>query len=452
MAGSVAAMAERLIVIGGDAAGMSAASTARRLRPDLEIVALEKGGYTSYSACGIPYVVGGEVASLDDLVARTPQQFRAEHRIDVRMRHEAIGIDLDARRVTVRDHVHDRDVTLGFDLLHIATGARPIRPPLPGIDADFVHGVQSLDDAAHLLAHAKASRSSRVVVVGGGYIGLEMAEAFGRWGAEVTVIDGDPHVMRTFDPDMAVRVEAAMRRHGITVSTGLPVVGFEPGRVLTADGPVAADLVVLGIGVAPNVGLAEEAGIELGVRRSIRVNRRQQTSAEGVWSAGDCAETFHRITRRPVHIALGTVANKTGRVAGLNLGGRYATFDGVVGTAVTRVCSAELARTGLNEREAAEAGFLAVSATIDATTRAGYLPGARPITVKMLAEVGSGRLLGCQIVGEEGAAKRIDVVATAITAGMTAEELLDLDLSYAPPVSPLWDPVQVAARRLLAQL
>jgi NADPH-dependent 2,4-dienoyl-CoA reductase/sulfur reductase-like enzyme len=442
-------MAERLIVIGGDGAGMSAASTARRLRPDLEIVALEKGGYTSYSACGIPHVVGGEVASLEDLVARTPQQFRAEHRIDVRMAHEVIGIDLDARRVQVRDHNHNRDVTLGFDLLHIATGARPIRPPLPGIDEPFIHGVQSLDDAAHLLEHAKASKSSQVVVVGGGYIGLEMAEAFVRWGAEVTVVDSGEHVMSTFDPDVAERIEEAMRRHGITLRLGEDVEGFEAGRVLTAAGPLDADLVVLGLGVAPASELAEEAGLELGARKAVRVDRRQQTSGEGVWAAGDCAETFHRVTQRSVHIALGTVANKTGRVAGINLAGGYATFEGVVGTAVSRICSAELARTGLNEREAVDAGFKAVARTIESTTRSAYLPSARPITVKMLAECRSGRVLGCQIVGEEGAAKRIDVVAAAITARMTVSDIVDLDLSYAPPVSPLWDPVQVAARQLL---
>ncbi|MGD9753780.1 MAG: FAD/NAD(P)-binding oxidoreductase, partial [Acidimicrobiia bacterium] len=342
-------MAERLIVIGGDGAGMAAASIARRRRPDLEIVALERGNYTSYSACGIPYVVGGEVASLEQLVARSPQQFRAEHRIDVRMGHEVVGIDLAARRVTVRDHGHNRDLTLGFDVLHIATGSRPIRPSLPGIDSDFVHGVQTLDDAAHLLEHARQSKSSRVTVVGGGYIGLEMAEAFVRWGAEVTVLDAAPHVMRTFDDDMAVRVEEAMRRHGITVRTGVDVQGFEPGRVLTAEGPVDTDLVILGIGVAPNSGLAADAGLELGARDAIRVDRRQATSAEGVWAAGDCAETFHRVTQRSVYIALGTVANKTGRVAGINLSGGYAAFEGVVGTAATRICSAELARTGLTE-------------------------------------------------------------------------------------------------------
>jgi NADPH-dependent 2,4-dienoyl-CoA reductase/sulfur reductase-like enzyme len=446
-------MPGRLVVIGGDGAGMSAAAQARRRDPSLEIVALEKGPYVSYSACGIPHLVGGEVTGGSEaLVARTAQAFRDDLRIDVRLRHEAVGIDLDAGKVEVRNHEHGRSFAIGFDALHVATGARPLRPDLPGIDLPSVHGVQTLGDADDLLARVRAIDCQRVVVVGGGYIGLEMAEAFVRWGAEVTVIDSGAHVMATFDPDMAERIEDAMRRHGITLQLGVAVEGFEPGRVITADGPVEADLVVLGLGVAPASALAEEAGLELGARKAIRVDRRQQTSAEGVWAAGDCAETFHRVTQRSVHIALGTVANKTGRVAGINLAGGYATFEGVVGTAVTRICSAELARTGLNEREAADAGFKAVARTIHSTTRSGYLPSARPLTVKMLAECRSGRVLGCQIVGEEGAAKRIDVVATAITARMTVSDVLDLDLSYAPPVSPLWDPVQVAARQLLGAI
>ncbi len=373
-------MAERLIVIGGDGAGMAAASVARRRRADLEIVALEKGTYTSYSACGIPYVVGGEVNALEDLVSRTPQQFRSEHRIDVRMGHEVIAIDLDSRRVTVRDHGHNRELTLGFDLLHIATGARPVRPDLPGIASELVHGVQTLDDAAHLLAHAKAARCANVVVVGGGYIGLEMAEAFVRWGAEVTIVEGGEHIMSTLDPDMAILVEATLGRHGIALHTGRRVEGFEPGRVLTAAGPLAADLVVLGLGVTPNSALAGAAGVELGAAGAIQVDRRQATSAEGVWAAGDCAEVFHRVSREWVHIALGTVANRTGRVAGINLAGGYATFPGVVGTAVTRICSAEVARTGLSSVEADDAGFKVRAATIEATTEAGYLPSARQST------------------------------------------------------------------------
>jgi NADPH-dependent 2,4-dienoyl-CoA reductase/sulfur reductase-like enzyme len=445
-------MAERLIVIGGDAAGMSAAAQARRRREDLEIVALEKGNYTSTSACGIPYLVSGDVADLDDLVVRTPQQFRAEHRIDVRMRHEVVHIDLQSRRVTVRDHAHNRELQIGFDLLHLATGSRPTRPDLPGIDLGHVHGVQTLDDAAHLLGHARQSRSARVAVVGGGYIGLEMAEAFTKWGAEVTVLDGHEHVMRTFDPDVAQRIEEAMTRHGIELATGVDVQGFEEGHVLTSAGPVAADLVLLGIGVTPNTELAAEAGLEVGVKGALRVDRRQRASGEGVWAAGDCAESFHLVTRQPTHIALGTVANRQGRVAGINIGGGYATFPGVVGTAISKVCATEVARTGVTSAEAEAAGFSFASTTIEATDRAGYFPGARPMTVKMLAERGSRRVIGCQILAENGAAKRIDVMATAITAGMTVDEVIDLDLAYAPPVATTWDPFQIAARQLSTQL
>jgi NADPH-dependent 2,4-dienoyl-CoA reductase/sulfur reductase-like enzyme len=439
-------MAERVVVIGGDAAGMSAASQARRGRPDLEIVVLEKGNWTSYAACGIPYVVSGAVDDLEDLVMRTPQEFRDRLRIDVRMRHEAMGVDLDRRRVEVRDHEHRRTIELGFDQLVIATGARPIRPPLPGIELDQVRGVQTLDDAKVLLDRARTQECRRVVVVGAGYIGLEMAEAFLARGSEVTLLDAAPQVMRTLDPDMAERLRPEIERRGVALRLDAKVTGFEPGAVLTADGSIPADLVVLGLGVTPNSGLAADAGVRLGVRDAISVDRRQRTSAEGVWAAGDCAESFHRVSERPIHVALGTVANKQGRVAGVNLGGGYATFPGVVGTAITRICDVEVARTGLTELEAAEAGFEHLAVTVETETRASYFPGSRPMTVKMVAERCTGRLLGVQILGADGAAKRIDTAATALTARMTVADLVDLDLSYAPPFSGVWDPIQVAAR------
>lgn len=430
---------------------MAAASQARRRRADLEIVALERGRWTSYSACGIPYLVGGDVGSLDDLIARSPQEFRDKHRVDVRTRHEAMAIDLDARTVEVRDLERDRSFSLGFDLLHIGTGAVPIRPDLPGMDHAHVHGVQTLEDATELLDDAQGSGVSNVVVVGAGYIGLEMAEAFVKRGCpNVTVIERSPEVMGTLDPDMGARVSAAMRGMGIDVRCGESVLGFDSGDVLTDAGPIRADLVVLGLGVTPNTALAKGAGITTGVRGAIRVDQCQRTSAGGVWAAGDCCESFHRVARRRVHIALGTVANKQGRVAGINIGGGYATFPGVVGTAVTKVCALEIARTGLNEAEATALGLGYKAVTITSTTRAGYYPDAGEIVVKMLAESGSGRLLGAQIVGIEGAAKRIDVVATALTAEMTVEEMISLDLSYAPPFSPVWDPVLVAARQAAA--
>jgi NADPH-dependent 2,4-dienoyl-CoA reductase/sulfur reductase-like enzyme len=310
-----------------------------------------------------------------------------------------------------------------------------------------VHGVQTLEDAAHLLADVERGDIGSVVVVGGGYIGLEMAEAFLRRGARVTVVEKAPQVMSTLDPDMGALVSDAMRRTGIEVQCGTGVEGFEPDAVVTEHGRVPADLVVLGLGVVPNTTLASEAGIATGVKGALKVDPQQRTSVDGVWAAGDCCESFHLVARQPVHIALGTVANKQGRVAGINIGGSYATFPGVVGTAVTKVCSTEVGRTGLTEVEARRAGFDYEAVTIESTTRAGYFPGAGAITVKLLAERRSGRLLGGQLVGTEGAAKRVDVLATALTAGLTVEEMTALDLSYAPPFAPVWDPVLVAARR-----
>ena len=446
-------MAERLVVIGGDAGGMSAAMQARRRKPYLEIVALEKGDWTSYSACGIPYLVGGDVASRDDLVARSPEEFRHKHRIDVRMRHEAMGIDARARTVEVRDHGRQRNLTIPYDQLHVATGARPTRPHMPGIDLDHVKGVQTLDDAKALLDRARTSRCRSVVVLGGGYIGLEMAEAFVRWGAEVTLVESADQLMSTLDPDMAERLVRPLRGLGIDVRLQTRVAGFEPGKVLLPDGDVlGADLVVLGLGVTPNGELAGDAGAVGGAGGALVVDRRQRTTLDGVYAAGDCCESHHLVSGRPVHVALGTVANKQGRVAGINLGGGYATFPGVLGTAITKVCALEVARTGLTEREAAEEGFAAVAATIDATTISGYLPDTKPMAVKLVAERGTGRLLGGQIVGEERSAKRIDTVAVALHARLRVEELIDLDLAYAPPFSTTWDPIHRAARVLVSSI
>jgi NADPH-dependent 2,4-dienoyl-CoA reductase/sulfur reductase-like enzyme len=446
-------MSNRLIVIGGDAGGMAAATNARRRRPDLEIVALEKGAWTSYSACGIPYVIGGDVLSLERLVARTPQQHRDQSVIDVRTGHEAMQIDLDARTVEIRNHVQERTYRLGFDILHIGTGGKPRRPPIPGINGPRVFGVQTLDDADHLLAQITSGTIRRVAVVGGGYIGLELAEAFVKRRAEVTVIERGPEVMAAaLDPDVGAMVTQAMRREGITVLCGEEVIGIEDGAVTTSERSVPADIVVLGLGVGPNSTLASDAGLELGRRDAIKVDRRQKTSADGVWAAGDCCQSYHLVTGEPFYVALGTVANKQARVAGINIGGGYATFPGVVGTAITRLCQIEIGRTGLTEREAVAAGFGYVVAKIESTTRAGYFPDTGPITVKLVAERASGRVLGGQVFGHEGTAKRIDVLATAITARMSAEDVVQLDLSYAPPFSPVWDPVQVAARKAVGLL
>jgi NADPH-dependent 2,4-dienoyl-CoA reductase/sulfur reductase-like enzyme len=448
-------MAERLVVIGGDAAGMAAASQARRRRDadDLAIVAFERGHYTSYSACGIPYFVSGLVKTSDELVARAPEVFRRDYAIDARTRSEVTEIDLDHREVRVRDLDAGRVYTEPFDSLMIGTGSVPMRPSVPGIDAEGVYGVQTLDDGVALRQEVDSGRVERVVVVGGGYIGLEIAEAAAVCGLQVTVVDLAKTPVGTFDPDIGSFIADAVRGLGIELVLGEAVTevattGGRASAVHTAAGrELPADLVVLGLGVRPNVALAEAAGVPLGESGGIAVDQRMRTAVEGVWAAGDCVESRHRLSGQRVVVALGTHANKQGRVAGINLGGGYATFPGVIGTAVTKICDLEVARTGLSEQEARDAGFEFLTAYVDSTTRAGYFPGARPIRVKMTAERRSGRLLGAQIVGREGAAKRIDVLAACIWNAMTVEEVLGLDLSYAPPFAPVWDPVLIAARK-----
>ncbi len=451
--------ARRLVVVGGDAGGMTAASLARRrTTPDeLRIVAFERGEYTSYSACGIPYFVGEVVSDIDSLVARAPDAHR-RNGIDVRTRTEVTSIDTRRRSVTARALDTGREIVEPFDDLVIATGATPERPSLPGIHAPGVHGVQTLADGIDLHADVEANtdEGSPVVVVGGGYVGLELAEALHRRGRRVTVVEAEREPMATLDLDMCALVALAIRNLGIELLTETKVDGFETGAdgrvraVVVGDHTIDARLVVLGLGVAPNVTLAREAGIRIGDSGGIAVDARMATSAPHVWAAGDCVECHHRVSNRPVAIALGTHANKQGRVVGINVTGGDATFGGVVGTAVTKICDHEIARTGLNEREAREAGFDFTTATIESTTRAGYYPGASPINVKIVVERSTGRLLGAQIVGREGAAKRIDVLATAIWNEMTVEEIERLDLGYAPPFSPVWDPVLVAARRAAA--
>lgn len=453
---------ERLVVIGGDAAGMSAASQARRRRgpDDLEIVAIERGSYTSYSACGIPYYVGKVVDPLDNLIARDPRTFEDKYHIGVRLRHEATEIDLGRREVRVRDLDGGAERPEGFDQLMVATGAVPTVPPIPGADADGVYGVQTLDDGVVLrrlvdgaLDDGTSAVPRRAVVVGGGYIGLEMAEALVRRGLEVSLVEARAHPMGTLDPDMGALVADALRRVGVAVHLEEPVVGFETANgqvsaVVTAARTLPTDLVVLGLGVRPASDLARAAGVPVGQETGgVTVDRRMRTAADGVWAAGDCVESFHLVSRRPVVVALGTHANKQGRVAGINIGGGYATFPGVVGTAVSKICDVEVARTGLTEAEADAAGFDHLSVVVESTTRAGYYPGATRMKTKIVAEKRSGRLLGGQIVGAEGAAKRVDVLAVALWNQMTVEQMAGLDLGYAPPFAPVWDPVLIAARK-----
>ncbi|MGW3622394.1 FAD-dependent oxidoreductase [Streptomyces sp. NPDC000880] len=446
---------ERLVVIGGDAAGMSAASQARRLKgPDeLEIVAFERGHFSSFSACGIPYWVGGDVPERDDLIARTPAEHR-ERGIELRMRTEVTEIDAPGGRVRSRDLQTGAKSWTGFDKLVIATGARPVRPPLPGIDTPGVHGVQTLDDGQALLDTLARTSGRRAVVMGAGYIGVEMAEAMLKRGYEVTVLNRGERPMATLDPDMGRLVHEAMDSIGITTVNGAGVTKILTGgdgrvrAVATENAEYPADVVVLGIGVEPETTLARTAGLPLGAYGGLLTDLAMRVRGyENIWAGGDCVEVLDLVSGRERHIALGTHANKHGQVIGANAGGGYATFPGVVGTAVSKVCDLEIARTGLREKDARAVGLQYVTSTIESTNSAGYYPDSSLMTVKMLAERRTGRLLGVQIVGREGAAKRVDIAAVALTAGMTVEQMTALDLGYAPPFSPVWDPVLVAARK-----
>lgn len=440
----------RLVIVGGDAAGMSAAAVARRRAPGLDVIAFERGPYTSYSACGIPYYVGDLFDDPDRLVSRSPDEFR-EAGIEVHTRSEVTEIDLDARTVTVHDLETRRERREGFDQLVYATGAEAALPDVPGAQA--CAPVRTVDAAERFRAGLELSKGSHAVVIGASYLGLEMAEALVMRGFDVTLVERSDQVMRTLDPDVAAHVQDAAEGVGIRVMTATAVQEIHldadgrPHSVRTSEGELTADHVVLSTGVKPASALAMAAGLELGDTGAVRVDDRQRCPGlDGVFAAGDCAESWHRVLRQQVNIQLGTHANKQGRVAGTNAAGGDAVFPGVIGTAVSKICRYEVARTGISEREAAAAGIPVVTATVKDRTRAGYYPGAGPIWVKLVAEPGTGRLLGGQIVGVEGAAKRIDVLAACVWSGMSVAELELLDLSYAPPFSGVYDPLLVAAR------
>ncbi|MBW2520486.1 MAG: FAD-dependent oxidoreductase [Deltaproteobacteria bacterium] len=447
---------DRIVIIGGDAAGMSAASKIRRMRPDQAILVFERTDFTSYSACGIPYFIGGLIDDVDQLIARNPETFRDKYGIEVRTQHEVVAIDPQSQRITVRSR-KNCEFTEAYDQLLIATGARPFCPDVPGANSSGIFGLSTLASGIRVREFLVNHQPKQAVVVGGGYIGLEMAEALIRQKLKVSLVQRSSQVMGTLDPDMGALVSKALKDVGVTLYLSERLEGFETscGRVtgvVTDLRTLPADLVILGMGVRPNSELAGKAGVSLGEKDAIKVDNRMRTETENIWAAGDCVATLNRITGKPTYVALGTVANKQGVVAGMNLAGGDSQFPGVVGTAVSKICKVEVARSGLQEKELKALGYEYAVATIDAKTRAGYFPGAGPITVKLLGEKNSGRLLGAQIVGMEGAAKRIDTIATALTARMTVKDLVDLDLSYAPPFSPVWDPVQIAARKLVKTL
>lgn len=396
------------------------------------------------------------VDNFESLIARTPQQFR-DRGIDARVCHVVEAIDLRTRRVSVQDTRTGKTSTEPFDYLLVATGAEPVIPAISGIDAQNIFAIKTLTGASALKQTLDSPDVRKVVVVGGGYIGLEMADNLITRGLDVTLIERGPHVMSTMDGDMGQTISDTLRTMGVHLQENEQVERFESQNgkvtaVVTDHHRYVADVVVLGLGVKPRTTLARMAGLPVGVRDALIVDDRMATSMEGIWAAGDCTASRHLVSNRLVHIALATVANKQGRVAGINIGGGVARFPGVVGTAITKVGTLEIARTGLDRHEIESLGLDFAEVSITTETRLAYYPGVGTITVKLLGEKGTGRLLGGQIVGTEGSGKRIDVIATALFSRMSVTDLIDLDLAYAPPFSDAWDPVQIAARQLSRRL
>jgi NADPH-dependent 2,4-dienoyl-CoA reductase/sulfur reductase-like enzyme len=439
----------KLVVVGGVAAGMSAAGRAKRLAPELDVTVFERSGFCSYTACGLPYHVAGVIPDYRALVMRTPAEFAREG-IAVHVRHEVVAVDPVARTLRVRDLDANSERDEAWDALVLATGARPAGTGLPGAQLPGTFTLRTIEDARAIAAWIDEHDARSAVIIGGGYIGLEMAEAFHARGLATTVVEREAQLLPLVDADIAGIVAAELARQGVAVRCDAAVeeiAGDERVRQVVAGGEaIAADVVVIGVGVRPDTALADAAGLALGPHGGVLVDERMRTAVDGIWAAGDCCQTRHLLHDGPAYIPLGTTANKQGRVAGSGVAGGDATFDGVLGTAVIKICDLQVGRTGLSEREAADAGLDAVSAAVTHLSRARYYPGHEPLRVKLVAQRGSGRLLGGQLAGREGVAKRVDVVAAALHSGATADELARYDLSYAPPFAPVWDPVLLAAR------
>jgi NADPH-dependent 2,4-dienoyl-CoA reductase/sulfur reductase-like enzyme len=439
-----------VVVIGGVAAGMSAAMQVRRRTPETEVVVLERGQHVSYGACGMPYVIADAGRSMEELVVLSPRVAREKRGVDLRLGHEVVSIDTAGRKVTARSLETGSDLVLHYDRLVIATGASPIRPPWPGVDSPGVFVLRDLNNGIAVHQFLAEHAPKRAVVVGAGYIGMEMAEVLRDRGLEVTVLEKLPHVVPGFHPAIAAKVHETLTAHGVEVHTDVTVERIEKDedglRVVTNLSEHAADLVLVAIGIRPNVKTALEARIELGETGAIAVDAACRTSAPDVYAAGDCAEAFHRVIERPVWIPLGTTANKQGKVAGANAAGDEERFAGIVGTATFKVFDLEVARTGLGPDDVARYGVTAVEAQSEQNSRAHGYPQPARITTVVWTDPKTRRVLGAQMVGREGVAKRIDVFATALTAKMTIDQVEELDLSYAPPFAPVWDPVLIAAQ------
>ena len=439
----------KVVIIGGVAGGATAAARIRRLDEQAEIVVLERSGFVSYANCGLPYYIGGVIQDQEELTLQTPESFWDRFRIDVRVGHEVTAIDPAAKTVTGKNLATGETFAESYDKLLLSPGAKPLKPPLPGLDSPRLFTLRTVEDTLAIRAFVEEHKPRRAVMAGGGFISLEVAENLAELGVEVTVVQRLPHLMPPLDYDMASFLHNHMRAKGVRVLLDTAVSGFsQQGQTITTlvegGNPIPADLAILAIGVAPESTLAKEAGLALGQRGGIAVNDRMETSHPDIYAVGDAVEITHLVTGEKTRIALAGPANKQGRVAADNICGGDSRYPGAQGSSVLKLFDLTVAATGLNEETAQAAGLDYETVILSPLSHAGYYPGGTVMTMKVLYEKGSLRLLGAQIVGGDGVDKRLDVLATAMQAGLTVTALKELDLAYAPPFSSAKDPVNMA--------
>lgn len=442
----------KIVIIGSVAAGTSVAAKARRNTETAEIVVYDRDRDISYSGCGLPYYVGGEVEDLEDLRPRDPAWFAKRYHVAIHTRHDVVSVDRDSRTLTVHRLDSGETITDGYDVLVLATGVSSIVPPIAGVDSPGVFTLRTPGDAEQIRVFAGRWQPQRAVIVGAGYIGLEMAEQLSGRGVDVTVVEAQQHAMPRLDPDMSARVDEELRRNGVTLRTGSTVASItgETGveSVHLSDGErLPADLVVLAVGVRPNTDLARQIGARLGPTGAVAVDHTMRTSVEGVYAVGDVAESYSAITGEPAWVPLGSTANKMGRIAGDVITGGQLEHRGILGTAIVRVFGLAVGQTGLTEADARTAGYEVEVLHNIKPDRSEYL-GGQQLTIKAIADRATSRLLGAQVIGPKGVDKRVDVLATAITFGATVADLFHLDLAYAPPFATTKDPVHYTGMAL----
>lgn len=439
----------KIVIVGGVAGGATAAARLRRLDETAEIVVFERSGFVSYANCGLPYYIGGVIEDQEELTLQTPENFYERFRVQMKVHHEVTAIDRSAKTVTVRNLATGEVFQESYDKLLLAPGARPTQPALPGVGLDRLFTLRTVEDTLRIRRFVDTQHPKSVVLAGGGFIGLELAENLRERGLDVTIVQRPKQLMTPFDADMAALIHREVRAHGVRLALGHTVEGFAESEggvqvLLKDEQPLQADMVILAIGVTPDSRLAAEAGLELGLKGSILVNDRMQTSDPDIYAVGDAVQVNHFVTGQPALIALAGPANKQGRIAADNMAGGDSRYKGSQGSSVLKIFDLTAAATGLNEAAARRAGLDVEAVVLSPMNHAGYYPGGRVMTMKVLFERRTGKLLGAQIVGSDGVDKRIDVLATAIRAGMTAADLTELDLAYAPPYSSAKDPVNMA--------